>query len=186
MKRLNIDWESLDWRKTDQVLANELGCSLTLVWQARCRLKKPRAKYLKSKKLAVAPQDLDWTKTNTVLSIQHGVTKERIRQLRKAQGLPSSKTLYRPRQLDATKTAAELAVEHGVTRATIYHNAYKLGIKLAKPLKKHDWSRVDWKQRTGHIAAQMGMMPQQVVRARHRHAPWSVRQQAKRKGKVNP
>lgn len=36
------------------------------------------------------PSNLDWTRQDTALAKAHGVTRERIRQLRKAAGLPAS------------------------------------------------------------------------------------------------
>jgi hypothetical protein len=72
---------SIDWYKLDKVIADELNVSVVTVWRWR-KLAGQRSDARKGP----VPKDRsgwDWSMNNTELSKLHGVTRQRVHQIRK-------------------------------------------------------------------------------------------------------
>lgn len=82
--------EGVDWSRPAAHIAKECGVAVTTVlrWTRRNSLPvRPRGS---PKAGRLDPAVLDWSSQDVALARQHGVCRERIRQLRKAAGLPAS------------------------------------------------------------------------------------------------
>lgn len=78
-------WNTVDWSQRNQQIADAIG-----------------AAYVTVKISASLFEGIDWELTDQAIHLQAGIpyhagiTRERMRQLRKAEGLPSTKTLHAP------------------------------------------------------------------------------------------
>lgn len=86
--RQHIDWLKVDWSKSSAVLANELGRSVQAVKYARLRMGAPAhaddAKRIKRKRHNRQTwHTWDWTQSNALLSRVVGISRERVRQIRR-------------------------------------------------------------------------------------------------------
>lgn len=72
---------SIDWKKLDKVIADELNVSVVTVW----RWRKMVGAVSDARKGPVPKDrhDWDWSMNNTQLSKLHGVTRQRVHQIRK-------------------------------------------------------------------------------------------------------
>jgi hypothetical protein len=112
----------IDWTRPALHIAKECGVTTATVirWMRRNGLPiGPRGtpkgtRWTRAGRLD--PASLDWTRQDTALSKAHGVCRERIRQLRKAAGLPAS-------------GSAEWLAAGGV----VTHAAKKLRLALDRP-----------------------------------------------------
>lgn len=86
LRRLGIDWDSLDWTKTDAALAREHKVAYSEIRRVRMQLKKPFPTDKWSAQRIIDPEKLaavDWLMASDAnIARQLGVTRERIRQLR--------------------------------------------------------------------------------------------------------
>ncbi len=88
--------EGIDWSRPASHIGAECGVAIQTVTRYMRRAGMPvRAKgtpkgtrWIRPGRLD--PATLDWTRQDVALAQAHGVTRERIRQLRKAAGLPAS------------------------------------------------------------------------------------------------
>ena len=123
---------------------------------------------------------IDWSKRDCELANEHGVTRERMRQLRRELGESKSpqKGLKKTRafNLDTSLTATENAQTLGLRVAFVYYEAKRLGLKLASSRKtgsgkRVDWSKTDWTLKTSRISKEIGVSISAVCHNRKRYAP---------------
>lgn len=72
-----------------------------------------------------------------------------------------------------TTSIAKAAKDAGISHAAAYARWKRSGAAV-KPPRKHSWATVDWSQRTGDIAADLGVSPSAVSAARRKHAPETI------------
>lgn len=89
-------WDSVDWQYCNRAIAEKLRCSVSTVLHKRHALKLPNG--LKGRKTwpkKFSHAAIKWKETDAWNAKNLGVSRERIRQLRAAKGLPSSRTIKR-------------------------------------------------------------------------------------------
>lgn len=79
----------VDWKLQDAVLAKKLGCSPTTVWRWRKMLNQPKPLMYRahpSLSLTDKRAKWDWSLRDVELARKYKLSRERIRQIRKALG----------------------------------------------------------------------------------------------------
>lgn len=79
----------VDWKLQDAVLAKKLGCSPTTVWRWRKMLNQPKPLMYRahpSLSLTDRRAKWDWSLRDVELARKYKLSRERIRQIRKALG----------------------------------------------------------------------------------------------------
>jgi hypothetical protein len=113
---------------------------------------------VRNKVRLIHAEDIDWTKIDSDLAREHNVSRERIRQLRKAAWLPSSRTIERnwslkAKELDWRKTNKVLAEETDIPVGMVSYMRKKYAKVSADPppalpnIAAVDWTKVDWNER---------------------------------------
>lgn len=159
------EYAKLDWSLTCRALAAATGKPYSSLCYYRRKLGIPKGKLGRNQMRQDAKQrklhePLDFTKTDSELGVIHGVTRERIRQLRKDAGLPSSLTLHRDPEwtakADWSKNNKIIASIFKVSQSSVAGYRHKLGIpQAARHNAKYAWGTVDWSLRNKVIAEQL-------------------------------
>lgn len=169
--------EGFDWTQTVVAIAVQLGVSL--YWARKFKIesgtpsnpsgvRKGTKAYWHQK----APHDFDWSKRDTDLAKGASITRERIRQLRKAAGLPSSREIPKVhpawwQQIDPALTHAENSRKLGQRIVSVRRAVKILGLALPCGKEcKYDWASVDWSRRTCDIAEEFGCKRSYVSKQR--------------------
>lgn len=131
-------------------------------------------------------QVVDWSKQDVELAVEHGISRERVRQVRQAQG-GGKPVGYRKRTADTAedklvgietsdKTLPELATLVGCNCrrvAVLLRGMGKSFLRRKNGKAKYDWSKLpeDWESRSDkELAKLMGVGNSAVVATwRHRH-----------------
>src|SRR6266404_4031668 len=133
----------------------------------------------------------DWTKQDVHLAIEHKLTRERIRQIRKFMGAPQSpthkkqiytKTFETRSYIEQDRdTYAKLFKEHTLTElaeilstsiTTVHHWAKDFGFKVRRAMgnRKYPWEVFDWDLPT-HILGKIWGVKYQSYTSYHRLSP---------------
>lgn len=154
-------WAQADWSKTNAQVAKEAGVSMLCALMWRKKIGAPpsdkrnhRTGFCQSK--TDEYKTWDWTLRDVELGRLHGISRERVRQIRKSLNIPASphKHLHRngialrgiPVETIRSKTAEELASLTNSVTDTIYKHCRMLGVR---PLKRDKrllpiWALVNW------------------------------------------
>lgn len=165
-------FEGLDWTKRDCVLSQETGkpSSQLCFWRKKLGHSRGtgKTKHFGRWKL-IDPTSIDFSKYDSELAVIHGVSRERIRQLRKQASLPSSKTIKKPtigalskitKDFNWNRPNCEIAKELCCC-ATYISTLRKLSGAAPSPKtrvyeKKYDYSNVDWSKSYAEISEELG------------------------------
>lgn len=123
-------------------------------------------------------QQWDWALDNVKLGKKHGISRERVRQIRLALGIAPAitSTIFsaakKNRQYFKTHTQKEIAARFGLKRSTLkaFLHKYKFPYKAAARGAKTalNWKRVDWSQSPKLIAQKLGCKIDAVYKRRSR------------------
>jgi len=116
----------------------------------------------------IDPAELDWSRIDAELAREHGVTRERIRQLRKEVCLPSSRSIPRGSALkldsvDWSQPNRVIAGQLGVTEGCISvlrKKHRKPGAprkQISRKVLSVDWPKMDWRKPVSQIARETGV-----------------------------
>jgi hypothetical protein len=124
------------------------------------------------------------TTTDTEVAERMGVTRERVRQIRNAMGLPCMRdAMAAVRHRETTEARASIvrsavaknvpvahvARELGMSEQTLYVAAREAGVRMRRgPPPKFDWDAVDWTRRNVDITRDLGCSRNAVSRERKR------------------
>ncbi len=122
---------------------------------------------------------VDWAKSDTALSLELGVSNERVRQMRIKLKQPESQNKNKP----VAETGRDRALRFYSPELTIAQIADRAGVSYSVALsalrgrerkngnRKYEWEAVDWAKLNTEIAAATGAHVVMVTRARQRFAP---------------
>lgn len=163
-KLSRIDWESVDWRKTNNKIAAELGLSTQSVRQRRIHLGKPKSDKSFRNHKRLIPEDwiaeADWLyETDVFLARRWHCSRERVRQIRQARGFPVCKIKNTSlngvefyRWADQNKAALEplgyaAILEQsppGMSRSWKIRTLQDLGYRRTHPNQVHPVDQMNW------------------------------------------
>lgn len=172
--------------KTDKDICKMFGLHLVTIAKFRNRNGILPARIHKNRSSLFLPKNLPlFEKTKDVdLADRVGLSRERVRQIRKSLGLPSSAGIYKKSVRFRNWTKAELAMlgkfpdrvvarEIGISCSTVRNKRLLLGIKGYK--NPSMWDDVDWSMRSRDIAEKLGVFPESVSGARRKYAPHTLK-----------
>jgi len=132
---------------------------------------------------------VDWTKRDTALAVEHGLTRERIRQIRKSLGLPSSRVIFRDAPVVQCKkalsehqsdvsfyTAAKFRERFcpRVPVSTLVAAARAMSLKFVRH-NTFPFDLLDWRLPNEDLAKVWGVKPQVLARRRPVAAKFDLR-----------
>lgn len=106
---------------------------------------------------------IDWSKKDAALAREFGVTRERMRQLRKKQLLPSSVTIKPDYPIDPSLTAEQNAAINGISKTHMQYIARQRKVMMRNPLASYNWGAVDWTMKNAAISSATGIPVQNVA-----------------------
>src|ERR1017187_9051960 len=146
--RLQHDYASWDWTRTNRQLAEQHGVSVTSVWQWRRNLRKPKVKPqpvfknglwrdIRGRPVTFDYSTWDWNKTAIEIAKEHRVSVTYVYLWRLKLGKPKVKSPHKAinglyADLDWTKRDCQLAREVGVCRERIRQGRLERGEPLVK------------------------------------------------------
>ena len=122
----------------------------------------------------------DWEKQDCELEDEHGVCRERIRQIRKSVGAPPSPNRYRKRTAmryqitQKFKAGVPARIEVvarvlGISRHYASALMQQAGIPANSDARIYDWAKVDWAKPNRVIGNELGCQVQVVASYRYIH-----------------
>lgn len=185
-----LDYEALDWSKSDTAIARDNKVSVGSIRRMRSVLGKPRAQrdYLVQPKIGMPefsnngklhPDRIDWSMTDAELARKHSVTREYVRQFRAKCGQPRvyhSECQYN-RFVAAFSGVKELTHQEArlkfpkMSRSHFLKCCARSNIVVAKKTKSslHPWDRMNWELPNVILGRIWGIKSGQVASRRHRH-----------------
>lgn len=136
-------------------------------------------------------ENADWTKRDSVLAGEHGLTRERIRQIRKALGLPSSRVVFRDAPVVKCK---RILVEHqgevpyytmsrfrerfcpDIPVHALVTAAKTMSLKFIR-MNTFPFSLIDWRLPNEDLAKVWSLKPQVLARRRAVSAKFDLRRE---------
>jgi hypothetical protein len=179
-------WAAADWTKPNTLIANEAGVNDLTVIAWRTALNKPKnpRKPRDPKPKEERRQEWqtwDWSKLNSQIARQHGIGRERVRQIRRLLDKPNpNPELRRPvSALIEAKinefvhlTSREAAKAIGCTRDQLLNAARPLGIRFAKqgsnPTERPEWAIMNWRLPNRDLEKVWGLTFGRVASKRNR------------------
>ena len=104
---IHYDWKKLNWKKPCEELAREVCCSPFTIYKKGRKLGKKLSRPCPAPQRVPWVHEVDWNEPDVSLARIIGVTRERIRQIRKGLGLPSSRTIIKARRFKVDMTNAD-------------------------------------------------------------------------------
>lgn len=147
-----VDWESLDWSKSVQELAQEIGCKPGTVHSRGRKLGKKLKQFFQKPIRAEWVSSVDWNKKDIDIAKEVGLSRERIRQVRASLDLPSSALIPKQkkfkvclRDVDWSQSNKEIAQQNN-----IHHSYVSVQRKYWAPHTKKSYiskeiiKNIDW------------------------------------------
>ena len=133
-------WETLDWGKRNEELAEEMGCSAYTVATWRKKLGKPKA----PRKYYYDWDSADWTKSNGEIADQLGCSSEAVALNRKRLGMPTVRKYSRKVRtskydwgsVDWSKYNSQIAKQLGCSRELVRQRRKRAGLPSSKTIEK--------------------------------------------------
>lgn len=183
-------WKRQDWKnKSCEQIAREIRCATHTVRARRLQLFGPHnpdvyRKNYSNGTLRDVYETWDWTKTDSQLGVEHGRTRERIRQIRFKLGKPPSpikgrtgkvlkwqeaiKALEPIREQIPFKTVYQLRLMTGFPDIPIAHALRMMEIKAKHPSSKLPLRGMDWRLPNGELGIIWGRAMQSMATFRNR------------------
>lgn len=178
-----IDWEKLDWMKSDTQLGKELGLAPLTVKRRRHALGIQAIWDHKSNLANVASvnwSNVDWTKSNVELSEELAVYRGTVREKRRVFGVATPLTTHLSYvasinwvSLDWSKTNKQLSLDLGVDSTTVAH--HRAALKIT-PVVSHranrekvasiNWTNIDWSKSDLQLGKELGVTKKTVSKKR--------------------
>lgn len=187
MKKKKINWQKVDWQKTNTELATELGYSSRHIANKRKELKMPNIPYKGFKDW----ESLDWRLPDTELGKQIGYHPLSVAKKRKELGKPIYQNRIKPKSkplpvkliefnknqakvwnnADWTKPDREIAEKINRTISSVGKKRKELGIEPVRVYDVDRWRTMDWSKSNQEIMQETGVSMNTVRTNRRKFAP---------------
>jgi hypothetical protein len=140
-KRNYAGLDALDWNRSSDEIAREIGRTAATVDSLRRELGKPAAPKIRFTRF----DNVDWTKQDTIIAGELAVSRERVRQVRMALGKPKpinhhkpTKSFWTPERIKLLGTDTDEAVAERLkcSKSAIYTQWNRLGIPAVPAVSK--------------------------------------------------
>lgn len=151
---------NIDWGKPYRQIAEEFGVGIMAVFVEYRRRFGTKRKHIRitpptQKKSWEKFKNWDWSKRNGQLAKEHGITRERVRQIRKGLGIPRCpKKVGKLNDVDWSKSDDQIAQETGLTIQFVHAKRLKVARDTAQWFQKRQrfqavlksFSAEDWEK----------------------------------------